>query len=127
MGPLLFFININDLPRAVSLSTRLLANHCVIYRSINTLSDLTLLQYYLNSIESWCSIWLMILNISKCKHVRLSNTNSNYSFPAKYFLNNNRLKSVSSYKYLGVHITSDLSWNNHTDRVFPRPTAALLF
>lgn len=34
-----------------------------------------------------------------------------------YCINNSTLLSVSTYKYLGVHITNDLSWNIHVDYI----------
>lgn len=37
--------------------------------------------------------------------------------PPNYYLNITPLKAVTSYKYLGVHITSTLSWSLHVDEV----------
>lgn len=39
------------------------------------------------------------------------------SLPHTYHLNSKPLASVSSYKYLGVHITSNLSWKLHVEYV----------
>lgn len=34
-----------------------------------------------------------------------------------YYINNMSLESVSSYKYLGVYITSNLNWSLHTENI----------
>ncbi|XP_077511852.1 A-kinase anchoring protein pkaap isoform X2 [Amblyomma americanum] len=47
-------------------STERRDNDCVLYRRISTPDDHTLLQRDLNLIETWCTPWLMQLNISKC-------------------------------------------------------------
>lgn len=52
----------------------------------------------------------MELNVKKCKYMRVSRTTN--QLPV-YFLNNVPLDPVTSYKYLGLHITSDLTWNIH--------------
>lgn len=116
LGPLLFLIYINDLADRVSSSIRLFADDCVIYRKITNSDDSSLLQCDLNNISSWCDNWLMNLNPTKCKYMRISKTSSNLNLPV-YSLNSTALDSVLSYKYLGVHISSDLSWHKHTEYI----------
>lgn len=112
LGPLLFLIYINDLPECVSSSVHLFADDCVIFRKIDNDNDICTLQSDINSISHWCSTWQMTLNTNKCKSLRISRIATN---PHPYLLNGKILEAVTSYKYLGVHITADLSWNLHID------------
>lgn len=54
----------------------------------------------------------MTLNVNKCKLVLISHSSTDLP---SYQLNRVPLESVRSYKYLGIHITSDLSSKAHTD------------
>lgn len=114
IGPLLFLIYINDLVTNISSSICLFADDCVLYRNITDQSDMSQLQNDLNIIAHWCNTWLMELNTSKCKSMRVSRSNT--ACPT-YYIDNNALSSVSVYKYLGVHITSNLSWSTHVEYV----------
>lgn len=111
LGPLLFLIFINDLPQAVSSSIRLFADDCVIYRKITDPADVLALQNDLDYITTWCTTWQMSLNTNKCKHMRFSR--SVYSSIPNYYLGGSLLQHTESYKYLGVHLTSNLSWSTH--------------
>ena len=56
LGPVLFFIFINDLPDNIRPSFRLFADDCVLYRNIKApLSDCQILQDDLNSLAKWIS------------------------------------------------------------------------
>uniref|UniRef100_V5IC65 Putative endonuclease/reverse transcript n=2 Tax=Ixodes ricinus TaxID=34613 RepID=V5IC65_IXORI len=114
LGPLLFLIYINDLPTRVSSSISLFADDCVIYKEILNDSDIAALQTNINNVTQWCNDWLMELNISKCKSMCVSRQ---INICPCYSINNSTLLPVSSYKYLGVHISNDLSWNIHVDYV----------
>lgn len=117
LGPLLFLIYINDLPTCLSFSTvRLFADDCVIYQKITNHADYMNLQHDLDRVFEWCNQWLMTLNPTKCKSMRVSRHATTHC-PRTYFLNNIPLPSVGSYKYLGVHISSNLSWNTHVEFV----------
>lgn len=111
LGPLLFLIYINDLPNCVSCNIHLFADDCVIFRDISNPNDISLLQQDLTAISEWCDTWLMNLNINKCKVLRISRSNT--VPPSTYYLNDVTLENVSSYKYLGLHITTQLTWSLH--------------
>lgn len=49
----------------------------------------------------------MELNTDKCKPMRVTQSTCESQ---TYYLNDTRLEIVPSYKYLGVHITTDLTW-----------------
>lgn len=72
LGPLLFLIYINDLPSQVTSNIHLFADYCVIFTEITSDDDCNCLQSDLNIISNWCSLWLMELNINKCKVVHVS-------------------------------------------------------
>lgn len=88
----------------------------VIYREILTNADHLALQTDLDHITSWCDTWLMRLNVSKCKAMRVSRSIS-HDVPCDYTLNHSNLNHVSSYKYLGVYISNNFSWNTHVDYI----------
>lgn len=57
----------------------------------------------------------MEINVSKTKHMTFStllDTPSN-----QYFVGNGRIETVSSFKYLGIFFTSDLSWSTHIEYI----------
>lgn len=116
LGPLLFLIYINDLPDTVNSSIRLFADDCVIYREIHNPSDTASLQTDLNNISTWCETWRMKLNVNKCKFMRVFRA-INPTNPPTYYLNGSPLTAATTYKYLGVHITNNLSWETHVKNI----------
>ena len=53
----------------------------------------------------------MEFNLSKCEAINF--TRKSISVKAKYNHHGTTLKTVTSAKYLGVHISSKLTWNEH--------------
>ena len=74
MGPLLFLLYINDLPSVLDPSTacRLFADDCLVYRSINSLSDQVALQQDLEALHRWGLEWGLKFNVSKCNMMHLN-------------------------------------------------------
>lgn len=116
LGPLLFLIYINDLPNVVNSSIKLFADDCVIYRVISNSSDTAMLQTDLDNISAWCTSWHMRLNTNKCKVMRISRS-ADCSNVYNYHLEGLVLEKVMSYKYLGVHLTANLSWEKHIEYI----------
>lgn len=103
------------MPSNVSSCVRLFADDCVVYRGISSSTDATILQHDLDAINTWCSTWLLSLNVSKCAHITF--TRSQHRSVRSYLLGASLVSKVHSYKYLGVHLTSNLSWSNHINAI----------
>ena len=97
------------------------------YRILQTLS------YHLNifpirdspDLERWSHKWDMEFNPSKCQVIHI--TRFKTPIPTQYTLHNCILESVSSAKYLGVDISSDLSWDTHINRISKKANNTLGF
>lgn len=74
-------------------------------------------------LNTWCTSWLMTLNESKTK--LMSFTLHNARIPTSYVLNNAEITLSTSYKYLGVHFQSDLTWHYHIDVVLASANRSL--
>ena len=57
LGPLLFFLYINDLPANRPSTIRLYADDVILYREINTADDVLILQEDLSIIGRWAQDW----------------------------------------------------------------------
>ena len=106
-GPILFLVYINDLPECVQSSTKLFADDCVLYRTINS----RLLQEDLNSLQMWEDRWMMSFHPDKCQTLRI--TNKRKITEQDYHIHGHKLELVDSAKYLGVHLHRKLSWSPH--------------
>lgn len=78
LGPLLFFIYVNNLPNSICSKIRHFAEDCTIYRRIVSTDDSLTLQRDLDSLSSWCGKWQMNINISKTKFLLFLRKNDYY-------------------------------------------------
>ena len=108
LGPILFFIFINDLPDNIHSTVRLFADDCVLFRNIRRSEDQQILQDDLDKLAHWEEAWLMKFNVAKCHSMRVTRHPPPKQINYGYTLHNQVLENVSSAKYLGVKITDDL-------------------
>lgn len=125
LGPLLFLIYINDISLGISSSIRLFADDCVLYRKINNANDVVQLQTDLTLIHDWCLKWKMSLNTEKYAHLCFSR--KKIKVQAQYRISNELITQKCTYRYLGVILTDDCSWNAHVDHVVTKAGRALNF
>lgn len=123
LGPLLFLIYVNDLPANLTSEIRLFADDCALYRPISNNNDHLLLQADLLIIEEWCQTWQMTVNVNKTKLVSFTRSQSPSLF--SYQLNDTIIDPCTSYKYLGVHLTCDLSWATHINFILSKAKSSL--
>ena len=125
LGPVLFLAYINDLPQDVVSQVRLFADDISIYLTIESQHDSDCLQRNLGLLQAWESKWDMEFNPSKCQVIQV--TTSRTPFNTEYILHGQVLEVVTSARYLGVDISSNLSWNTHVDRVTANANQSLGF
>lgn len=116
LGPILFILYINDLPRSVMNSkVALFADDAKCARTIKSEDDCILLQEDLTRIITWSKTWKMRFNATKCQVLTVSRKLHKIIF--NYDIEGTHLEHVSSVKDLGITINSSLTWNNHIDTI----------
>ena len=125
LGPTLFLAFINDLPLYVKSNVRLFADDTVIYLTVKSVDDCLQLQQDLHNLEIWESDWKMKFNISKCNVLRF--TRRRHPVLYNYKLHGHYLDTVDSTKYLGVHLSNDLRWNEHVKNISSKANKTLGF
>ncbi len=126
LGPILFLVYIDDMPKYTKHSqVRLFADDTIVYLTITNKDDCQNLQEDLKRLEVWEKEWLMEFHPAKCHVLRISRKKNTATFP--YSLHGQVLTEVKSAKYLGVTILNDMTWNNHIDSTAAKANKKLGF
>ncbi|KAK3543291.1 hypothetical protein QTP70_014050 [Hemibagrus guttatus] len=65
----------------------------------------------IQSLSAWCSMNNLTFNAMKTKEFIVDFRKSNSSRHSPIYINGSEIEHVSSFKFLGVHISEDLSWH----------------
>ena len=109
-GPILFLAYINDVPEEICSQVRLFADGTALYLTIKGEEDSSPLQKDLGTLSVWESKWDMQFSPSKCQVIQVT-------YKSEYILHGQVLETVTCARYLGVDISSNISWNSHIGRV----------
>ena len=126
LGPILFLIYIDDLPKRAQYCTiRLFADDCIIQKAIKTEDDCHRLQQDITNIGKWERDWLMEFHPDKCQVLTIP-ANS-HPILESYHLHDICLQRPpnNTIKYLGVTIQSDLKWNHHIRSITAKASRTL--
>ena len=115
LGPLLFLIYINDIATQVSpgSSISLFADDMALYRPICSTVDFSVVQYDISSTSLWIKNNFLFLQPAKYHAMMLTRkrpSQTGEAFPPLY-VEGFQLSYVNSVKYLGIVITSNLTWS----------------
>lgn len=116
LGPLLFIIFINDLPKVLSsVNCLLYADDLKLFYKIETLNDSVILQNDINNIYNWSLQNKLYFNLSKCFVVTFTRNIHKINF--EYSMNNESIKRVETIQDLGVTFNSKLNFGEHINRI----------
>ena len=124
LGPLLFFLYINDLPNTSKLlSFHFFADDTDIYCSSENLNDLELiLNQELNTVAEWMKSNRLALSILKTNFVLFHCKRLKPYKSLNLKIDGVNIQEVSTVKYLGVTFDSNLTWKNHVNELCLKPS-----
>ena len=115
LGPILFLIYVNDLPRCILHSQIFLyADDAKLFKHINCRLDCILFQQGIDALLIWCATWQLKLNISKCLCIRYGVVIRSF---IDYNISGTVLQKVTSTKDLGVTFDSKLKFSEQYNAV----------
>ena len=126
LGPLLFLIYINDLYLAsnfVSImfadDTTLLNSICSFQKNVHeNLSDISAhINNELSTVYDWLCVNKLSLNVNKTKAMVFSFKQRSLSEMPKLMINNIEIENVDDFKFLGIHINRNISWQPHINHI----------
>ena len=105
------------------------ADDILLYRPIRQASDYQRLQKDVEALGKWANDNYLTFNPSKSKAMVFSRKRNPVQAPSYLSLNGSTLEIVDSVKYLGITISSDLSWTKHINIISSkaRKLVGLLF
>ena len=130
LGPLLFLIYINDLPNCLNVgSPRMYADDTNIsFKSKNLVELQDCMNTELKSLNTWLEVNKLSLNIAKTEFMVIGSrqrlaTHGNLDLVV--FIDNKRIKRVSSSESLGLTIDENLNWSKHIDNISKKVSSGI--
>lgn len=111
LGPLLFLIYINDLPRILpqNVHCAMFADDLKLFAEISNENDKLNLQNSIDMIQNWSETWQLSLASNKCSVLHLGRKNLNHT----YTINGVNLNTDTFVRDLGVKMSSDGKFTKH--------------
>jgi hypothetical protein len=125
LGPALFLLFINDISDTLTSTIRLYADDALMHSPLTDNNSVIQFQNDLDKLDIWASQWKMSFNTAKCSVVFFGKNRSLCLADLRYTLNGTVLNQVTSFKYLGVQISSDLTWNEHISIMHSKASGTL--
>ena len=119
LGPLLFLIYINDIPKSSKLFNFLMyADDTTLYcclEDIDSINKEQVLNSELKSVHLWLSANKLTLNVNKSKFMLFSKHKNTQLPELNLQINNSNIQSTSEFNFLGLHINTKLNWDTHVN------------
>ena len=112
IGPIMFIVYINDLPRVLQhIKPLMYADDTIVYCASNANREVRRqMQCDLNNVEKWCCDNKLSLNVSKTKIMTFMSDHKRKNKPNfRLYMKGKTIEEVDSYKYLGTHVDNCLN------------------
>jgi hypothetical protein len=126
LGPLLFLLYINDLPKAINDNVKMVLfadDTSIIITSPNPTDFNNKVNKVLQDINVWFATNLLSLNLEKTQFMQFI-TKSNSLIDINIMLGNKKIVNVHNTKFLGLILDNALSWKMHIDTIVPKLSSA---
>ena len=114
LSPTIYNLYVSDAPAHIESSNFMFADDTLFVRAIKTDQDIHILQKDIENFENYCSEKELILNESKCKHLRVS---VKRSIDHKCVVKQKMIERVETHKHLGIIYDQKMSFNFHCEDV----------
>ncbi|KAK3547972.1 hypothetical protein QTP70_001642 [Hemibagrus guttatus] len=81
----------------------------------------------IQSLSAWCAMNNLTLNARNTKEHIVDFQKSNSTKHSPIYINGSEVESISSFKFLGIHISEDLSWHLNTSTLIRKVQQHLYF
>jgi len=125
LGPLLFLIYINDLPKSVDFTPRLADDTCLVVTAPSIDQLKSRLNSEMNKTFNWMSANKLTLNATKSKLLMINLKHNSILTNISINCKSSSIKSVNQAKYLGVILDHNLSFRDHIKVVETKITRAV--
>ena len=114
---IIIYINeVAQLPLTAVSKLAMYADDILLYRPVRSTADLICLQEDTTSLGLWANSVNLPFNPRKCKAMILSRR-KHVATPSPLLLNGQPVYFVDSIRYLGLTISTDLSWSKHIKNI----------
>ena len=126
LGPLLFLLYINDLPRITNDNTKIILfadDTSIIITNPNLINFERNVNKTIKDINEWFHTNLLALNLDKTHFIQFMTKNSSLiDFSITH--GKKKIANTRSTKFLGLSIEKTLSWRTHIDTIVPKLSSA---
>ncbi|CAH1384237.1 unnamed protein product [Tenebrio molitor] len=121
LGPKLFSIYINDIPKFTKTNLALYADDTAVYaHSFNAEVANKQVQIQVNLLEDYFDKWLIGINSAKTETILFSKKFTNNKIITPLKLKEQKIQTKPSVKYLGVHLDSRLTFHTHVNKTLEK-------
>jgi len=115
LSRLIFSLYVNDLPRVLQKCQSLLyADDLVLFYSGTSAEEINeALQSDLDNLQKWCENNAMTINLNKTCAMVFKPPRNSIDGDVEVHINNKHINVVAEFKYLGFHLDSKLTFDNH--------------
>ena len=119
LGPLLFFLYINDIINDLQCNVKLFAGDTSIQKCQDSHDDFKVINDDLLKLSIYGTQWLITFNALKTEYIIVSKRKTRAMHP-DLLINDTKLTEVNNHKHLGLTISNNMSWSSHINEILAK-------